>query len=214
MILRRVALLACLLVAIGLALASYFTWRIWEQGSREDARPADAIVVLGAAQYNGRPSPLFQARLDHAVELYKRGIAPWLILTGGMTAGDRVTEAAAGRAYVIAQGVPESALLSEDQGRTTRESIENVRAVFAAHSLKTAVFVSDPTHLYRVLLLASDDGISGWGSPATVAPVDKDPGRWASAIVHELGALGEYYVDAIGRTNLPGLPTPTAGPSE
>jgi len=98
MILRRVALLACLLVAIGLALAPYFTCRNWEQGSREDARPADAIVVLGAAQYNGRPSPLFQARLDHAVELYKRGIAPWLILTGGMTAGDRVTEAAAGRA--------------------------------------------------------------------------------------------------------------------
>jgi uncharacterized SAM-binding protein YcdF (DUF218 family) len=212
-ILRRVAILVCLVAAAIAGVTGYFTFRIWEQGSRDDARPADAIVVLGAAQYNGTPSPVFLARLDHALELYRRGLAPQIVLTGGRSEGDRTTEAAAGRAYLVAAGVPEPALLAEDQGRTTRESIDNVRDLFAAHGLKSAVFVSDPTHLYRVLLLASDDGITGWGSPATGSPVGHDPQSWITAVVHELGALAEYFGGTIGRTNLPASATPSPGPS-
>ena len=105
------------------ALAGYASYRIWIQGQRDDQRPADAIVVMGAAQYDGRPSPVFAARLDHAVSLYLAGLAPTLVVTGGKADGDRTTEAASARAYAIARGVPASAILVEDTSRTTRESI-------------------------------------------------------------------------------------------
>ena len=103
------------------ALAGYASYRIWIQGQRDDQRPADAIVVMGAAQYDGRPSPVFAARLDHAVSLYLAGLAPNLVVTGGKADGDRTTEAATARAYAIARGVPASAILVEDASRTTRE---------------------------------------------------------------------------------------------
>ena len=98
--LLTVGLLACLAIVL---VAGYATFRVWTQGERDESRPADAIVVLGAAQYDGRPSPLFKARLDHAVELYHAGIAPRLVLTGGKASGDRTTEAASARDYAILQ---------------------------------------------------------------------------------------------------------------
>ena len=101
--LLKVGLLACLAIAL---VAGYATFRVWAQGERDERRPADAIVVMGAAQYDGRPSPLFAARLDHAVELYHAGIAPRLVLTGGKADGDRTTEAASARAYAIAPRRP------------------------------------------------------------------------------------------------------------
>src|SRR5262249_37848837 len=97
---------------------SYATYRILAQGQVDEQRPADAIVVMGAAQYDGRPSPIFAARLDHAVSLYRAGIAPTLVVTGGKADGDRTTEAASARAYAIARGVPAAAILMEDQSRT------------------------------------------------------------------------------------------------
>ena len=95
------------------------TFRIWDAGNHDDRRKADAIVVLGAAQYDGRPSPVFQARIDHAVDLYEAGIARYLVVTGGKAVGDRTTEAAAARAVAMSRGVPASAILEEDRGRTT-----------------------------------------------------------------------------------------------
>ncbi len=175
-----------------IALTGYATYRIWDQGGRDERRPSDAIVVMGAAQYDGRPSPVFAARIDHAVELYLDGVAPRLIVTGGKAEGDRTTEAASARTYAIDHGVPASAILAEDHSRTTLESIRGVASLMAAHHLASAVFVSDPTHMLRVLRMAGDAGIEGAGSPTSTSPVQRDPVAWLDALAHELGALAVY----------------------
>jgi uncharacterized SAM-binding protein YcdF (DUF218 family) len=181
--------------AIALAVvAGYASYRIYVQGQRDDQRPADAIVVMGAAQYDGRPSPLFAARLDHAVSLYLAGLAPNLVVTGGKADGDRTTEAASARAYAIARGVPPSAILVEDGSRTTRESIHAVSQLLRDHHLADAVFVSDRPHMLRVLRMAADDGITAWGSPTATSPIESDPAGRLDATLHELGALAQYFI--------------------
>lgn len=191
---RRLARLIVLAGVVGVAVVGYATYRIIDQGTRDERRPADAIVVMGAAQYDGRPSPVFAARIDHAVELFHEGVAPVLIVTGGKQEGDRTTEAASARDYAIARGVPEGAILVEDESRTTLQSIRGVAALMAADDLDVAVFVSDPSHMLRVLRMASDAGIEGYGSPTTTSPVDRDLAARADAVVHELGALALYLV--------------------
>ena len=185
------AVLGCLAIAI---VAGYATFRVWAQGERDERGPADAIVVMGAAQYDGRPSPVFAARLEHAVELYRAGIAPRLIVTGGKADGDRTTEAATAREYAIARGVPPDAILGEDQSRTTLESIRAVGDVLRANGLDGAVFVSDRPHMLRVLRMAADDGITAWGSPTRTSPIESDPMRKMDATIHELGALARYFL--------------------
>lgn len=177
-------------------LAAFATYRIVDQGGRDERRPVDAIVVLGAAQYDGRPSPVFQARLAHAVALYDAGIAPLLVVTGGRLEGDRTTEAAAARAYALGHGVPDAAILAEDRGRTTLESLEGVALLFRARGITSAVFVSDRAHMLRVLRIATDEGIDAWGSPTTTSPIEADTGRRLEATLHELGALAVYFVGA------------------
>ncbi len=177
-----------------LALAGYTAYRVWDQGNRDERQAADAIVVMGAAQYDGRPSPLFKARLDHAIELFHEGVAPWLVVTGGKAEGDRTTEADAARLYAISHDVPDSAILAEDQSRTTLQAIRHVAALMKDRDLETAVFVSDPSHMLRVLRMASDEGITGYGSPTRTSPLERDPVRRVDAIVHELGALAIYFV--------------------
>lgn len=174
----------------------WMAFRIWDTGARDDHRPADAIVVLGAAQYDGRPSAILKARLDHAIELFGQGAAPWFVVTGGKAEGDRTTEAATARAYAIGRGVPASAILFEDRGRTTRESLQGVAAVLAGHDLASAIFVSDRTHMLRVLRIATDLGIDGRGSPTTTSPTDATLPNRAEATVRELGALALYFVGA------------------
>jgi uncharacterized SAM-binding protein YcdF (DUF218 family) len=181
------------LIAV-VVLMGYAAYRIWDQGNRDERPTADAIVVMGAAQYDGRPSPIFKARLDHAIELFHDGVAPWLIVTGGKAEGDRTTEAAAARAYAIQGDVPEGSILSEDQSRTTLQSIRQVAAVMADRELETAVFVSDPSHMLRVLRMASDEGITAYGSPTRTSPLEHDALRRVDAIVHELGALAIYVL--------------------
>ena len=186
-----VAVVGCLGVGV---VAGYATFRIWMQGQRDEQRPADAIVVMGAAQYDGRPSPLFAARLDHAVELFRAGIARRLIVTGGKADGDRTTEAATARAYAIAHGVPAADILGEDASRTTLESIRAVGTVLRDHGLKDAVFVSDRPHMLRVLRMAADEGITAWGSPTATSPIEHDPPGQIDATLHELGALVQYFL--------------------
>lgn len=188
--------LGCLAIAI---VAGYATFRVWAQGERDERRPADAIVVMGAAQYDGRPSPVFAARLAHAVELYRAGIAPRLIVTGGKADGDRTTEAATARAYAVARGIPSDAILVEDQSRTTLEAIRAVGGVMRAHGLDDAVFVSDRPHMLRVLRMAADDGITAWGSPTGTSPIESDPIGRLDATIHELGALAQYFL--VGRAS-------------
>ena len=169
------------------------TFRIWQQGEQDEQRPADAIVVLGAAQYDGRPSPVFEARLAHAVELYKAGVAPTFVVTGGRIPGDTTTEAAVARAYAIAHGVPPDAIIGEDEARNTLTSMRSVAALLKGRGLSSAVFVSDPTHMLRVLRMAADLGLEGYGSPTRSSPVMDDPIGRIQATVHELGALGVYF---------------------
>jgi len=189
--LGRLVAAACLVL---LVLVGYATFRIWQQGERDERRPAGAVVVLGAAQYDGHPSPVFAARLDHAVALFLTGDYRYLVVTGGGADGDQTTEAAVARAYALERGVPDERILVEDRGRTTLESLEGVATILRGHDLWDAVFVSDRTHMLRVLRMADDLGIVAWGSPTPSSPTDAIPSRRAAAYVHELGALAWYFV--------------------
>ena len=180
-----------LLVALAAGAA---TFRIWQQGTVDERRPVDAIVVLGAAQYDGRPSPVFEARLRHAVGLWQQGLATAFVVTGGKLAGDRTTEAAVAREYAIAHGVPEGAIFGENAAHNTLASLTSVASELRARGLRSALFVSDPTHMLRVLRIADDLGIDAYGSPTTTSPVQAEPSRRLGAMAHELGALGVYFL--------------------
>jgi uncharacterized SAM-binding protein YcdF (DUF218 family) len=196
----RDLVLILILGAVGAAVvAGFATYRIWSQGARDEQRPVDAIVVLGAAQYDGRPSPVFAARIDHAIELWKEGIAPWLVVTGGKQDGDRATEAEAARTYAIANGVREDAILVEDQSRSTSESLAGVAGLLRARALDQVVVVSDPTHMLRALRIATDHGLVAYGSPTRTSPVDEQLERRLRATVHELGALAMYFFRGDGQ---------------
>jgi len=210
--LRDLLLLAFAFGLATCALTAYTTFRIWQVGQEDGRRHVDAIVVLGAAQYNGRPSGALAARLDHAIELYKGGYAPYLITTGGNLPGDLTTEAETGRRYAIARGVPASAILIENTGHSTLESLQHVRAIFDQHGLRTALFVSDRSHMLRVLRLAQDQGIEAWASPATTSPDDIDPDLVFNSMVHELGAMGLYAFVNEDPDSIGGQPE-TASPS-
>lgn len=191
---RLIGRLVLLATVVGVGFIAYTSYRIWEAAAHDDRADAEAIVVMGAAQYDGRPSPVFAARLDHAIALYRDGVAPLLIVTGGKLEGDRTTEAAAARAYAIEHGVPAEAILGEDQSRSTLSSIRAVAALMDDTGLRSAVFVSDPTHIYRVLRLATDAGIAATGSPTRTSPIMGDRVAIADAVIHELGALLVYTI--------------------
>jgi uncharacterized SAM-binding protein YcdF (DUF218 family) len=142
---------------------------------RDEARPADAVVVLGAAQYDGRPSPVLRARLDHALQLYDDGIAPRLIFTGGVGVGDTVSEAEVSRRYAVRAGVPDSAILTERAGLSSVESMSAVAELMREADLRTAVLVSDPFHMLRLRILARHHGVTAYSSPTRTSPISVDP---------------------------------------
>jgi uncharacterized SAM-binding protein YcdF (DUF218 family) len=157
-------------IVLGLAGALASVWvlsglHVLRVASHDAAAPADAIVVLGAAQYRGRPSPVLRARLDHAIGLYARGIAPRLVLTGGIAEGDTASEAAVSRSYALTAGVPDSAILLENDGRTTSQSLDRVARLLRARRLRSVVLVSDPFHLARAAHLARRAGLEVRTSP-------------------------------------------------
>jgi uncharacterized SAM-binding protein YcdF (DUF218 family) len=140
-------------------------------GSRDRAQRADAIVVLGAAQYVGHPSPVLKARLDHAITLWSSGLAPVLIVTGGMGVGDTTSEGAVSRQYVMKHGIPDSAILVENQGRTTRESLRAVAEMMRKRNLDRAILVSDPFHMLRLSIVAKGLGLTPYTSPTPTSPI-------------------------------------------
>ena len=156
--------------------------------SREDqARAADAIVVLGAAQYVGRPSPVLKARLDHGIDLYKRGLAPRLIVTGGRGTGDTTSEAAVSRRYAIKQGVPADSILAESEGRTTSESMRAVASMMEARGMKRAILVSDPFHMLRLDLIARRLGFTAYTSPTRTSPISANRAQsWSYMLAESL----------------------------
>jgi len=144
---------------------------VWYASRLDEHAIADAIVVLGAAQYNGRPSPVLKARLDHALELFQEGLAPRLVVTGGIGSGDRVSEATVSRNYLRSLGIPDSALVVRPDGRTTEESMRSVGEWMAEHQLDTALLVSDPFHMARLRLEARRARIMAHTSPTRTSPI-------------------------------------------
>lgn len=164
----RLTRIIALLIVLGW-LASLAAVLLWER--RDDAGHADAIVVLGAAQYDGRPSPVLKARLDHALSLWARHLAPRLVFTGGMGDGDTTSEAAVGRRYAVKHGVPDSAILTETRGRTTAESMQRVAAMMDTVSGREVILVSDPFHMLRLSILARRFALVPHTSPTRTSPI-------------------------------------------
>lgn len=156
-----------------------------DRGQRDEARPADAIIVLGAAQYSGRPSPVLKARLDHAIKLWKRGLAPMLVLTGGTGPGDTTSEAAVGQRYAIKQGVPASAIHMETEGRTTMESLHGVAALGELGDHPSVILVSDPFHMLRLSILARRLGMTPLTSPTRTSPISENRSQVVRYILSE-----------------------------
>ena len=142
---------------------------VWER--RDMARPAAAIVVLGAAQYVGHPSPVLRARLDHAIDLFRRGFAPRIIFTGGFGNRDTTSEAAVSQRYAIEHGVPSSAILIENSGRTTSESLRHVSSLMDAEPSREVILVSDPFHSLRLSILARRFDLIPFTSPTRSSPI-------------------------------------------
>ncbi len=140
-------------------------------GNRDSAQKANAIVVLGAAQYAGRPSPVLEARLDHAIRLYRRGIAPLLIFTGGKAEGDITSEAETSARYARRNGVPNSAIILESESRSTTEQMHAVARMARARNYTGVVLVSDRFHMLRLLLTAWKLNLTAYGSPTRSSPI-------------------------------------------
>jgi uncharacterized SAM-binding protein YcdF (DUF218 family) len=175
-LIRRILTVA-VVTAFALWLISATAVLVWS--SRDEARPAQAIVVLGAAQYAGKPSPVLRARLDHALELWNRHLASLLILTGGTGSGDTTSEAAVGRTYARKHGVPDSAILVETEGRTTSESMRAVAGMLEVRGLQSALLVSDPFHMLRLRILARRFGFTPYTSPTQTSPISPNrEERW------------------------------------
>jgi uncharacterized SAM-binding protein YcdF (DUF218 family) len=181
-----------MLVAL-LAYLADISIRIGRQSTRDEARPADAILVLGAAEYRGRPSPVLKARLDHALDLYQRKMAPVLITTGGAGGDPDYTEGGVGRAYLIAHNIPSEAIIVEPEGETTAHSIIAAGEILVRMGLKSCILVSDGYHIFRAKKMLESRGIKVYGSPRQSGP-HEDPDPWwlyfRQAVGYLLWALG------------------------
>ena len=157
-------------------------------GAREDdVRAADAIVVFGAAEYDGRPSPVYKARLDHAAELFHRGLAPIVIATGGAGADPRFSEGEVGRDYLRTLGVPDRQLIAETQSSDTAESARRVATIMRTNQMRSCLAVSDGYHMFRIKHMLGREGIVVYAAPR---PNSKPPAFWKrqSAVWHEIGS--------------------------
>jgi uncharacterized SAM-binding protein YcdF (DUF218 family) len=159
-----------LLAATGYGL--YVYRQIRDYAMRDEARPAAAIVVLGAAQYNGRPSPVLKARLDHALDLYNHGLAPAIITTGSYGTDPNFSEAEVGRKYLVQNGAQVDDIVTEQGSGTTYDSIRAVSRVLKGKGWNSALVVSDGFHLYRAKKMFADNGIVAYTSPAPNSPIE------------------------------------------
>lgn len=145
--------------------------QVWSASRRDQARTVEAIVVFGAAQYDGRPSPVLRARLDHAADLYRQGLAPKVVVTGGKRPGDRVTEAAVSADYLARHGVPQPAILREVSGRNSWQQLAAASAFLKRRGITRVLLVSDGFHSARITAMAGELGLQAWTSPARASPI-------------------------------------------
>lgn len=184
----KIAIAVVLIVALYLGVTFV---EVWQASRRDQARPAQAIVVLGAAQYDGVPSDVFQARLDHAIGLYRRELAPTIVVTGGKAEGDRFSEAAAAADYLHRHGVPDDDILRETSGRNSWESLAASARFLRERGITQVLLVSDPFHAERIDEIADEVGLTGYVSPTRSSPI---------AGVEEWRRVGaETFKVAVGR---------------
>jgi len=181
-------------LVMALVLIGGTAFRVW-QVAREDSRGhADAMLVLGAAQYDGTPSSVFAARLEQARTLYEQGVAPKVITVGGKQPGDEFTEAVAGRNYLIAEGIPASAILAVEEGSDTLFSIKAVAEAMHNNGMKSVVLVSDPWHSLRTRIMAAGQGLDARTSPTRQGPAVITRASQVHGIIRETGALLYYQL--------------------
>lgn len=187
-ILALAALVFTIVAALALGLL------IKRQAGRDEARPSDAIVVLGAAQWDGKPSPVLQARLDHAFDLYAAGLAPKVIVTGGIGQGDSYSEGEVARQYLLRKGVPAAAVLTENRGRTSYESMEGATLLMQRNGWHSALLVSDPFHMYRLKRMAADLGVQAATSPTRTSPILPGSDEERRYMLREVASLADYLL--------------------
>jgi uncharacterized SAM-binding protein YcdF (DUF218 family) len=193
------AVLAVVLLVASTALAIWWT-------ARQDARPrSDAIVVLGSAQYNGVPSSIFEARLEHALRLWKDDVAPVVVTVGGKKAGDQFTEAEAGRDYLAHAGIPTDSLLAVPEGVDTLESMRVVGDAFRERGWSRAVLVTDPWHAMRAERMAEDSGIEAESSPTRQGPAVQTRTTQFRYILRETAAYLVYRTTGASVAGAPGI---------
>jgi uncharacterized SAM-binding protein YcdF (DUF218 family) len=197
---RRVLLGLLTLVLVYFAVSTALVAR-W---MGKDERPqADAIVVLGAAQYDGRPSAIYEARLSHALELYTGGVAPLLVFTGGKEAGDRFTEGGSGARWATARGVPREAVLAEEQSRTTYQNLAGAKRALERRDPDRGrpriVVVSDPFHMFRAVKQAADLGMDAYPSPTRTSPLSASRLKLTELVLREDLAIAGYLLSGAGK---------------
>ncbi len=167
--------LGCLVLLWLVGVSAYIVWI----GARDQAAPSDVIIVLGAAAYDARPSPVFEERLRHGIDLYQRGLAPQVIFTGGFGgAGARFSESQVGRRYALKAGVPDKAILIETVSRTTRQNLQQAARLMQAKGMHRAIIVSDPLHMARAMRLAREEGIDALASATPTSRFRTFSTRW------------------------------------
>jgi uncharacterized SAM-binding protein YcdF (DUF218 family) len=169
-VIRRLVRLGLVVGVVGALYLGFTFVQVFQAARQNDPQPAEAIVVLGAAQYNGAPSPVLRARLDHAVDLYERDLAPVVVVTGGGQPGDSATEASAGRSYLINQGIPDDVLRSEVQGTSSWQSLSAAARFLDREGINDVILVSSPYHALRTEHIAEEVGLDGRASPAPDSP--------------------------------------------
>ncbi len=197
----RRLLLGLLIVVLGYFAVTTFLVASWM--GKDDHPAADAIVVLGAAQYNGRPSAIYRARLEHAVDLWNAKAAPLIVFTGGNEPGDRYTEGASGARWAVDHGVPASATLVEQASRTTYGNLAGAKQALdrhdsAPHHRLRVIVVSDPFHMFRAVKQARDLGLQAYPSPTRSSPLSASKLKLTESVLREDLAIGSYVIGGRG----------------
>lgn len=190
---RRLVVLALVaVVGIGTSLFLWTAGRVWWVARQDSRPPSDAIVVLGASQFDGRPSSWFAARLTHALDIYEAGVAPRIITVGGNQPGDRFTEASAGRSWLLDHGVDADAVIALGVGANTLDSMRAVDELYEDQGWRSAVIVTDPWHSLRARTMARDLGIDAETSPTRQGPAVRERSTEIHQILRETAALWTY----------------------
>ena len=193
LLVRSVALLLALVVAVPVVVAG----RVWYVARQDDRSPSDVILVLGTAQYDGRPSSIFTARLEHALVLHESGVAPVVMTVGGSRPGDRFTEGQAAADYLLGKGLSDDEVVAVGEGSDTLHSVQAAARVMATNDWSSAVLVTDPWHVLRSRTIARDEGVDAVGSPTRQGPSVYTRETQLRYIARETAALLSYHASHV-----------------